>query len=174
MIRFVTVFVLSLFAVGAWAQTSPPQHQHAVDVTVVDGAKNPELIPDSTAYRLWLVTVSLPANATDQQRTFQHAHLSKVQLNDGDYAALVSILTDFKNQYLSMISQYNESSKATLLKGAQPDQKTFLQQRDNLVAFTRILIKQRLSPNGADRVEGHVQHEKHGITIHTTGDGVQP
>lgn len=54
--------ILSMLALGAWAQTSPPQHIHP-NVTVVDGAIRPELIPDSTAYRLWLITVSLPPKA---------------------------------------------------------------------------------------------------------------
>jgi len=79
MIRCVTLLVLSVFALGTWAQTSTSQHQHPNE-NVVDGAKNPELIPDSTAYRLWLVTVSLPPNATEKERTFQQAHLKKLHL----------------------------------------------------------------------------------------------
>src|SRR5271170_1678306 len=136
MIRYVTLLVLSVFAFGAWAQTSPPQHQHP-NVTVVDGAKNPELIPDSTAYRVWLVTVSLPPNAAERERTFQQAHLKKLQLTSTDSLTLLSVLEDFKSKYLSLIASYNESAKAALLHGGQADQKSFLQQRDDLVASTR-------------------------------------
>ncbi len=170
MIRYVTtVPVLFVFALGASAQTSALQHHHP-DVTVVDGAKNPELIPDSTAYRLWLVTVSLPPNSTAQERTFQQAHLRKLQLTSGiDSLQFLTILTEFKSQYLSMIARYNESARATLAQGGIPDQKLFLQQRDGLVSATRAAITQRLSPEGAARIHAHVQEEKSHIHVQTTG-----
>ena len=169
--KLITVVIaLSVFALGAWAQT-PPQHQHP-DVTVVDGAKNPELIPDTIAYRLWLVTVSLTPDATDKERTFQQAHLNKLQLTSSvDYLQLLSILTDFKRQYLSLIASYNESAKAALLKGSQADEKLFLQQRDYLVSDTRTVIAQRLTPDSAARIDAHVQGEKKRIQLHTAGGG---
>jgi hypothetical protein len=173
MIRYVTVFVLSLFAVGAWAQT-PAQQSHHVDVTVVDGAKNPELIPDSTAFRLWLVTVSPSSNSAEKDRAFQQAHFNQLQLLGADRLALMSVLTEFKTQYADLIARYNESAKAGLLNGTQVDTKAFLQQREELVSNTRIAIKNRLSSEAADRVEAHVQREKSRIKIHTTGGGEQP
>jgi hypothetical protein len=165
------IIALSVFALGTQAQT--PQHQH-LDVTVVDGAKNPELIPDSTAYRMWLVTVSLPPNATEQERTFQQAHLKKLQLtNSVDHLALLSILTEFKSQYLSLIARYNEAAKAALLNGGQADEKLFLQQRDDLVSSTRAAIARQLAPESAARVDAHVQGEKKQIRLHTAGGAQQ-
>lgn len=168
MIRCVTVLVLSMFALGTWAQTSPPQHIHP-DVTVVDGAKNPELIPDSTAYRLWFVTVSLSPNSTPKQQTFQKAQLDKLQLMSADYQELVSALTEFKTQYLSLIASYNASAKAALLNGGQANLQSFLQQRDGLVSSTRAAIGLRLTEDGAARVDAHVQGEKRRIQLHTGG-----
>jgi hypothetical protein len=156
MIRWVALFVLSMLALGTWAQTSTPQHQHPNE-TVVEGAKNPELIPDSMAYRLWLVTVSLPPNATEKERTFQQAHLKKLQLTDADNLELLSVLTEFKSQYLGLIGRYNESAKAALRHGGQADEKSFLQQRDDLVSSTRDAIAQRLTHDGAARIEIHVK-----------------
>lgn len=174
MIRYVPVLVLSVFALGAWAQTSPPQHQHPnVNVTVIDGAKNPELISDSTAYRVWLVMVSLPPNSTEKQRAFQQAHLNKLQLTSTDNLALLSVLEDFKTQYLGLIARYNESAKAALLNGGQADQKSFLQQRDDLVSSTRDAIAQRLTQDGTSRIDAHVQGEKSHIQLHTTGGAQQ-
>ena len=169
MVRYVSLLVLFVFALGAWAQTSPPQHQHPT-VTVVDGAKNPELIPDSTAYRVWLVTVSLPPHATEKERAFQQAHLRTLKLASGvDSLQLLTILTEFKSQYLSLIARYNESAKAALLNGSQPDEKLFLQQRDDLVSSTRAAIAQRLTVQGASAIDAHVQGEKKRIQLHTTG-----
>jgi hypothetical protein len=47
-----------MFAFGTLAQTpQTPQHQHS-DANVIDGAIHPELIPDTVAYRLYLIAVS--------------------------------------------------------------------------------------------------------------------
>jgi len=35
---------------GAWAQTSPPQHQHTLPAELIDRCVHPELIPDSLSY----------------------------------------------------------------------------------------------------------------------------
>jgi len=163
MIRYFIVFVLSAFAVGAWAQNSQP-HQHSE--TVIDGAKNPELIPDSTAYRLWLITVSALPNATQQDRDRQRAHLASLQLSALDNLQLITILAEFKSQYNSLIERYNESAKAALAKGGQPDMKLFLQQRDDLVQTTRAAITLRL-PESASRVDARVQEHKKHIQLHT-------
>lgn len=165
---FYTGLVLSVFALGTWAQT-PHQHPNA---TVVDGARNPELIPDSTAYRLWLVAVSLPPNSSEQQRTFQRARLNKLELtSEIDSLQLLPILTDFKTQYLNMIALYNEAARATLAQGGIPDQKLFLQQRDDLVSATRAAITQRLTPEGAASIDAHVREQKSHMHLQMTGVG---
>lgn len=162
----IALLFIFVFAPGAWAQTSPPQHQHP-NVTVVDGAKNPELIPDATVWRLWLVLVSLSPNVTEKERTFQQAHLATLQLTNADTVKLNTILTEFKGQYLALIARYNESAKAAL-QGGQPDRELFLQQRDDLVSSTRAAIAQQLTPQAATRINAHVQEQK--THIHT---GVQ-
>jgi hypothetical protein len=165
MIRNVTtVLVLFAFALGGWAQTSPPQHQHSD--TVIDGAKNPELIPDSTALRLWLVTVSELPNATAQDRDRQSAHLAKLRLTELDNLQLVTLLADFKSQYLSLIDRYNESAKAALAHGVEPDLKLFLQQRDDLVQTTKAAMALRLSHETVTRIDAHVQEHKKNIQLH--------
>jgi len=163
-VSYITVLVLSAFAPGAWAQTPPP-HQHTDTQhtdTVIDGAKNPELIPDSTVYRLWLVTVSELPNATAEDRDRQRAHLSSLQLTELDNLQLITLLADFKGQYLSLIDRYNESVKA-----GHGDLKLFLQQRDDLVQTTKAAIALRLSPESASRLDARVQEHKKHIQLHT-------
>jgi hypothetical protein len=169
MIRYViSVLGLFVFSLGGWAQNTPVQHQH--QATVIDGAKNPELIPDATAYRLWLVAVSLPPNATEKERMFQQAHLRQLRLTkDADSLQLLAILADFKSRYLALIARYNESAKAALLQGSRADQKLFLRQRDDLVASTRAAIAQRLTPEGAARIDAHVQEQKSQIHVGVQG-----
>jgi hypothetical protein len=163
MTRYVIACVLSMFAVGAWAQ-SQPQHQHSE--TVIDGATNPELIPDSTAYRLWLITVSELPNATQEDRERQSAHLAGLNLSSLENLQLIAILADFKGQYTNLIQRYNESARAALANGVKPDQKLFLQQRDDLVQMTKVAIASRLT-EGASRIDAEVQEHKKHIQLHT-------
>jgi len=163
MIRYViSALGLFVFALGTWAQNPP--HQHAE--TVIDGAKNPELIPDSTALRLWLVTVSELPNATAQDSDRQRAHLAGLKLNELDHLQLTILLADFKGQYLNLIERYNESAKAALAHGGQPDPKLFLQQSDDLVQATKAAIALRL-PQCASRVDAQVQEQKNHIQLHS-------
>jgi hypothetical protein len=169
----ITLLSLFVFAVGAWAQTSPPVHHHP-DMAVIDGSKNPELIPDATAYRLWLVTVSTLPNATEQERMGQKAHLAKLQLkNASDYLSLQTILSEFKSQYVSLINRYNESATAALAHGLNPDEALFLQQRNDLVFAARTAIAFRLSSEGVTLINTHVQDEKKHMQLHTTKEGAQ-
>jgi hypothetical protein len=164
MTRCVTMLALFVFALGAWAQNSPP-HQHAA--TVIDGAKNPELIPDSTAYRLWLVTVSELPSATAQDSDRQRSHLASLELTELENLQLVTLLADFKGQYLTLIERYNESAKAALAHGVQPNLNLFLQQRDDLVQSTRAAIALRLSPESVSRIDAVVHEHKKHIQLHT-------
>ena len=122
---------------------------------------------------MWFVTVSLPPNSTPRQQTFQKARLNKLQLTGTDYQELLSVLTDFKTQYLSLIATYNTSAKAALLNGGQPDLPSFLQQRDDLVSSTRAALGLRLTQDGAARIDAHVQGEKHRMQLHTAGGAPQ-
>ena len=166
--------VLSVFALAASAQTSPLQH-HDIDanVTVIDGSKNPELIPDSTAYRLYLVTISELPNATAKDRTRQQSHLGMIGLQEIDRQRLITVLADFKSQYLALIDRYNQSATAALARNEQPNQNLFSQQRDDLVQSTRDALKLALTANGMARFNAQVQAEKAHMKIHTTNGGQQ-
>lgn len=172
MVRLTTglIVLVLAFAVGTWAQAPPHQHPQLdpSQITIVDGSKNPELIPDSTAYRLYLVSVSELPNATAESRARQNSHLRLIGLGDGDLQTLVTILAEFKSQYLALIDRYNQSATAALAKGLQPDQKTFLQQRDDLVQSTRDAIKRTLTTDAVTRFDAHVQQEKKQMRVHLT------
>jgi hypothetical protein len=145
------------------AQTQvPPAHQRVAGnpAPTIDGSAHPELIPDSTAYRLWLVVVSLPANASEEDKKRQAGHLAPLGLRDADRQALVTILAEFKSQYASLIDQYNQSAEAAMARNELADIETFLLRRDALVQSTRDALKRALSPDAWDRVDLRVQGEK--------------
>jgi hypothetical protein len=65
--RLILAVVVLLFSVvPSWAQHAHEQAQ------VIDGAKNPELIPDSTAYRMVLLHLSTPSNYTADEKRTRH------------------------------------------------------------------------------------------------------
>ncbi len=178
MARYVITLVLFVFALGSWAQSwaQNPAHHHAANVvTIIDGSKNPELIPDETAFWLWLVNVSTLPNTTDEERNLQTLRLSKLQFSHpADRLTLLPILTEFKTSYTNLINDYNEQQQAAWARGKvtlsqqQSDLKLFLQRRDDLVAATRTAISHQLSSSGAAEITAHVQSEKKSMRLHTS------
>ncbi len=165
----VVLMVVLLFAFTAQAQTQAPVHQHPAD-NVVDGSQTPDAIPDSVAYRLWLITVSPAPDATEKQRAFHKAHLKKLPLNLVDGLTLDLILSDFKRDYLDLIAKHNKQQRDQLAHGVLTvDDAKFLQQRDDLVSSTRVAIQQKLSLDGAVAVDGHVKNEKIHMQLHQSG-----
>jgi hypothetical protein len=150
-----TMIVLLVFALGAWAQNSPPHHQLAAS-NMVDGAAHPELIPDSTAYRLYLVAVSTGQNPTEVERTHQRAHLMRAGLVETDLQILTSVLSDFRTKYDAFVADYNASAKAD----STTDVHTLLKKLDDLVQSTRDAIGARLSAGGAAKLHAFVVSEK--------------
>jgi hypothetical protein len=136
------------------------QHQHVaahVD-NVIDGSREPTLVPDSAAYRLYLLTVSLPPNATDQDRIVQAAHLAKIKdLGANDRQALVTIIAGFRSQYESWKSRWNAAATA---QGDSFDPTPFLQEREDLLQSTRTAIGHSLSVKGVTQLDAHIQREK--------------
>jgi hypothetical protein len=154
---YVTALVLSVFALGAWAQ-NPVPHQHSVaPANLIDGSKNPELVPDSTAYRLFLLNHSVPTNSSEEDRKIQSAHLAKAKLDVNDWQPVLTVLASFRSQYDAWLSRYNAAATG---QGASFDPTPFLQQREDLVQSTRDMLKRSLSAVGMLRLDAHVQTEK--------------
>ncbi len=156
--RFITAVVsVFMLAVGAWGQSSPPQHQHNVATpNLIDGMLHPELIPDSVAYRLYLVALSTGQNPTEAEQERQRAHLMKTGLSDTDQQLFVGILSDFKTKYDELVADYNAAAKAD----ATTDVHTLLKKLDDLIQSTRDTISVRLSSRGAAKLHAFVLSEK--------------
>ena len=146
---------------------------NAAAANLIDGSQHPELIPDSTAYRLYLLTISELPNASEQDRNRQNAHLAKLRLNDKDRQTLITVLAEFKSQHTTLVNRYNQAATAALARGIQPDPTTFLQQRDDLVQATQNAIQRILGADGMLRLDAHVQAEKQRMTIYKTKEGPQ-
>jgi len=153
-----------MFALGAWAQASPAQHQH-VAPRLIDGAVHPELIPDSTAYRLYLAAVSTAPNPTEAEQKRQTVNVMKTGLSDTDQQLFISILADFRAKYDALLAAYNDSAKAASAHNETVDIHPLLTKLDGLVQSTRDAINARLSSQGAMRLNSFVLAEKKNMKV---------
>ncbi len=145
------------------AQSNMPAH-HA-PVRVIDGAVNPELIPDLTAYRLYLLTISKPPNPTDEQTKRTDADTRKAGLQEPDRLSLVAIADDFNYQYHNMVKAYNDAATAAWKQGQRSDLPAFRRQRDQLVQSTIDRLNHTLTPGGWSTFNTYVQAEKRRMKI---------
>ncbi len=138
-------------------------HQHAA-VTVIDGAKNPELIPDSTAYRLVLLDLALPDNPRDTDRQRQAAYLNNIGLTLNEVIQFTAVLTEFRSAHSAWIARWNTAAQAADNAGVVFDPSSFLQQLEDLVQSTRATVKQNSIIDL--KLGGYVQRYKANIQIY--------
>ncbi len=161
--RLAVVLVVATFVIATRAQQapgSPPQHQH-VAPNLIDGAVHPELIPDSVAYRLYLVAISTDQNPTEVAQKHQRAQLLKTGLGETDQLIFIGILSDFRSKYDALVADYNASAKAD----STTDVHTLLKKLDDLLKSTRDTISVRLSPRGAAKLHSFIVSEKKNMRV---------
>ena len=156
------------FCTGASAQQSDvpviPLHAHTQS-GMIDGFNHPELIPDISAYRLYLLAVSRSASPTDDERKSQAAMLRPVHLSDQDNQALIAVLVSFRERYMRLIQDFNKRAESAQVKGQYLDQAPLLRDRDTLVQSTHDTLKSVLTPVGWSHLDNHVQNEKRMMKI---------
>ena len=97
------------------------QHPSMQAPNVIDGAKHPELVPDSIAYRLFFLAAAELRDATAQEKKQQKAILAPIRLMDSELRSVIEILATFKAAYRTRMDQYNVSVVEANKKGADPD-----------------------------------------------------
>jgi hypothetical protein len=133
----------------------------------IDGSKTPELIPDDVAYRLVLLGIAEPENATPAQQARFRAKIASAKLDVDDTQALVVILAAFQKE----LDALNEQSKQIRLRtpipmGGTPAYQQLAElskQRLSVVAEAMGALPARLSPAGAAQFEAYVKAQKRGM-----------
>ena|SRR5258706_1424981 len=151
------VFAQDISTWGEHARHSPS--------ATIDGSTNPELIPDGTAYRLFLLTVAPVPDQSSSDEKRQRAHLRRIGLSERDNSAFLVIAGLFQARYADFIRRYNEAAEAAAAKGTAPEYETLLLERDSLVQDMRQRLQLALSPEGFQRLHAHVQQEKRAMKI---------
>jgi hypothetical protein len=159
------VFLLSLFPVLLMAQT----HVHVQPkLKLIEGSKNPELIEDTTAFRLYFLSISTPTNATPEHYMIQSSKLDELGLSGPDRLQTLLILSDFRQRHDNLIARFNEYATAAQHRGERVDTTLVKQELTDLINSVRASLK-ALSTGDID---GKVAHEKKSMKRLTT-EGVQ-
>jgi hypothetical protein len=92
---FGTTWILAMMLIGIPLYAQRPD----LPPGTIDGAKSPELIPDSTAFRLVFLSLRAPTspNATDLKK--QSSLLKHIGFSDDDAVAAKNIINDFGTAY---------------------------------------------------------------------------
>ena len=110
----------------------------------IDGAVNPELIPDVVAYRLFFSAAAEGSSPSSLQVVRQDAKLRPIQLAPDDKAALVDALSEFKNNI----------AQALTLPSPVPG---YL---DATAQATVDRLRTKMSAGGFQRMEAYVRSQK--------------
>jgi hypothetical protein len=153
---------------GTETQPVQPPPAAAADAPgTIDGAKNPELIPDDVAYRLVLLGIAEPENATDAQKARFQAKIAYAGLNEDDTVALLVILGAFQKQLDALQAQAEQIlARDPLPLAGTPDYQQLVElskQRQPVFAEAMSALPARLSVDGATKLQAYVENEKRGM-----------
>jgi len=160
--RLATAFL----AIALGAVPLLAQHHTAAPANVVDGAKNPELIPDSIAYLHVFLNLSAPTNATVEERRIQLSHLTILGLDQRDSQAALVVLAEFRSQRDAWVARWNAEAQTT---GASFSPGVYLKQEEDMLQATRDALKRSLSATGMLKFDSFAQTFKKSIVLHTGG-----
>jgi hypothetical protein len=167
-----------LVSVCAWLQQTPclaRQSEHTVHsqarnliAPIIDGAKNPERIPDQTAIKVFLIAVAEPPNATSEQLKRLRAKIQLAKLNDADIAVFIAEVAAFHSQWQAYQSQ---ADKIGHLNRSNPNPSlrrgltNIHVQISNLANATFQSILKHVSPEGAQNLLAHLAYVKTKIKV---------
>lgn len=140
------------------ANAAVAQTKAMTPADIIDGSKAPNLIPDSTAYRLWFIAVGAVASPTPQQKTRQEAYIRSAGLRGADIPTCTGILAQFTSRYAALLAKYNSSPEVQ--SASNSGLASFLAKRDALVQATRDALKAALTPAGITTLGKAIQAEK--------------
>src|SRR5512142_1717926 len=111
MMRKTILLLLLLLSLGALAQNHAAMSGMASHASVIDGAQHPELIPDSTAYRLYFETVAkMPPDVLRSQ-------WSSAGLSSDEIAPAAAAIQQFKSGWDAVREAYSRDVES----GTRPD-----------------------------------------------------
>lgn len=135
----------------------------------IDGAKNPELIPDEVALRMIVLAVAEPPDATDEMKERARSKLNPIGLDEDDAIAFLALLSEFQGQAEDLDEQANAILvRAPIPHTASTDYSSLVEigrQRDQILSNAVAAIPVRLSAQGLERLMAYLPQAKRGMKV---------
>lgn len=135
----------------------------------IDGAKDPELIPDDVALRMIVLAVAEPTDATEEMKERAQAKLNPIGLSEDDTAAFLGLLAEYQTQVDALDKQVSDIYvRAPIPDPASTDYKQLLElgkQKYQLTSDAVAAIPVKLSEDGLLRLQAYLPQAKKGIKI---------
>jgi hypothetical protein len=154
-------------------ETSYLQHpQPAYPPGTIDGAKDPELIPDDVAYRLLFLAVAEPDHPTPEQSARARAKLRAAQLSEDDLKNIIlAIASDYKRARDALDAQAQNLQLQFPLAHLNPrsveghELAQLAKKRDQLALDAVASLQNRLSSEGFRSLKRHIETVKRHIKL---------
>lgn len=153
--RFRTLLILSLFGTPAVLLCQTRAAGWTLPPGFVDGSKNPELIPDTAAYRLVFLSLTVSPSADEKALAKQGALLAQVGLSEPDATTMKQTVAAFGNDYSAWRARSSSVAIATQSEA----------ERTALVRQYQTLLFAKLSANGAVQLVQFVQRAKKRMAV---------
>jgi hypothetical protein len=135
----------------------------------IDGAKNPELIPDEVAYRMIVLAVAEPPGASAEAKERARAKLNPIGLSEDDAAAFLGLLAEFRNQVDALDRQAADILvRAPIPHPASVEYRQLVdvgKQKNQLITDTVAAFPARLSQDGLRKLSAYLPQAKKGMKI---------
>jgi hypothetical protein len=173
---FIAALIVALYSVretGAQGDTPFAHVQHiatkAEPPGVIDGKKNPELIPDEVALRMIVLAAAEPADASEAQKERALAKLRPIGLSDLDTLALMNLLGEFRARTDEVNKQIADVRvRAPIPHSASTEYKLLVElstQKRQIADDTVAALPARLSQEGLAKLSVYLPEVKKGIKI---------
>ncbi len=133
----------------------------------IDGAKNPELIPDEVAWKMLFLAMAELITATDEQKARARGKLAQALLPDDDTDAFILLMGQFHEGITAMDSERLQiRARNPFPDAASTDYSRLVElarQRKQLIADTINALPARLSEEGMKNLQSHLQRQKRGM-----------
>jgi hypothetical protein len=132
----------------------------------IDGAKTPELVPDSLAYEHFLMATALPSGTATKDDLLRHKFLlGRAKLSEDEIARFEAATIGVHEDLVDAALLLGQSAGASRSDTAAQ----FRERQSEILANARLRVVEALGQDAMDRLDAYVRtHVKSQITIYSS------
>ena len=155
--RFAICFLIAFSSALAQTVKHDSASHSVTPVDIIDGSKTSELIPDLTAWRLWLLSVTAEDTSKPQlSQARRQAFLRIAGIPESEIPVAEQVIVTFRTEYARLMENYNRRLNA----GENPSLSEFRAQRDALVQAIQTSLSSKLEITRAGKLKDYIHQEK--------------